>query len=336
MNNSMFEASKSIQGYRNWEDYNRAQIKEKKYFLELLFELCKFVPDVARKPGAGRSPLPLRDMVFAIVLQAFVCTSSRRFTTDMTAAKEQGYVEYVPHFNSVCRYRTLPEMYTVLQELVGISSSPLAELEDEFSVDSSGFSTGQSYSWVAEKWGNGKIIKKRGIWLKCHLTCGNASHIVVAVNITGLNGADSPEFIPLIRKTSERFKIKRVMADKAYLSELNLKCVDNKGGVAFIPFKPNNRAGANHGDVWNTLYHYFHLHHDLFKKYYRRRANVECAFSMIKRKFDERLRSKTLTAQKNEVLCKLLSHNICCVIRMMVQMQVKPGFRKDPSYPYNG
>jgi hypothetical protein len=47
---------------------------------------------------------------------------------------------------------------------------------------------------------------------------------------------------------------------------------------------------------------------------------------MIKAKFGEQVRSKTWTAQMNEVLCKTLCHNICCVIQSMFELEIKPEF----------
>jgi hypothetical protein len=47
---------------------------------------------------------------------------------------------------------------------------------------------------------------------------------------------------------------------------------------------------------------------------------------MIKGEFGERLRSKTKTAQINEVLCKVLCHNICCLISAMYELGLKPKF----------
>jgi transposase len=41
---------------------------------------------------------------------------------------------------------------------------------------------------------------------------------------------------------------------------------------------------------------------DQFMEQYHKRSNVESTFSMIKANFGERLRSKTKTAQINEVL----------------------------------
>ena len=60
-----------------------------------------------------------------------------------------------------------------------------------------------------------------------------------------------------------------------------------------------------------------------------KRSNVETTFSMIKGKFGEWLRSKIQTAQINEALCKVLCHNICCIIQSMYELGLKPKFWKE-------
>jgi len=47
---------------------------------------------------------------------------------------------------------------------------------------------------------------------------------------------------------------------------------------------------------------------------------------MIKAKFGQRLRSKTLTAQINEALCKVLCHNLCGLIQSMHELRVETNF----------
>lgn len=59
---------------------------------------------------------------------------------------------------------------------------------------------------------------------------------------------------------------------------------------------------------------------------YHKRSNVESTFSMIKAKFGDALRSKTERAQINEALCKVLCHNICCLIQSMFELNLKPKF----------
>ena len=49
---------------------------------------------------------------------------------------------------------------------------------------------------------------------------------------------------------------------------------------------------------------------------------------MIKRKFGDSVRSKTDVAMRNEVLCKILCHNICCLISAMFELGITPSFTK--------
>jgi len=52
-------------------------------------------------------------------------------------------------------------------------------------------------------------------------------------------------------------------------------------------------------------------------------------FSMIKANFWQRLLSKTPVAQMNEALCKVLCHNICCVIQSIHELVIEPTFHAD-------
>lgn len=310
---------------QDWHNYNLAQAHEKVKFQELLYDLCTNINELPRIPGAGRSRLPMPDMVFAVVYKIYECVSGRRFMSDLKDAQLKGFISRTPHFNSIFNYLDHPEMHRCLKELIRISTLPLKDFEVNFAVDSSGFSTGQFTRWMDHKW-NGKKYEPGIKWLKCHLMCGVSTNIVTSVIITDKFHSDHGQFEPLVNETSLNFQLNHVLADKAYLSRANLELVNNKGGTAFIPFKPNNRAGKRHGVVWNAMYHMFHLHSEKFAAYYHKRSNVESTFSMIKRKFGERLRSKTETAQVNEVLCKVLCHNICCVIHAMYEPGLETKF----------
>ena len=50
---------------------------------------------------------------------------------------------------------------------------------------------------------------------------------------------------------------------------------------------------------------------------------------MIKAKFRDHVRSKTDIAMKNEVLCKVLCHNICCLISAIYELGITPDFCAD-------
>jgi hypothetical protein len=142
------------------------------------------------------------------------------------------------------------------------------------------------------------------------------------------DAADCPQFKPLVEKTAVNFTIKEVPADKAYLSHENLELVHNLGGTAYIPFKSNSQPGEP-GSLWERMYHYYSLHRDAFDKHYHQRSNAESVFSMVKAKFRDHVRSKAPVAMKNEVLCKILAHNICCLIMSQCELGIDVQFWGD-------
>jgi hypothetical protein len=58
---------------------------------------------------------------------------------------------------------------------------------------------------------------------------------------------------------------------------------------------------------------------------------------MIKAKFGGAVRAKTSVAQVNEVLCKVLCHNICVLIQSIYELGLEPTFwtteAKAPAIP---
>ena len=109
-----------------------------------------------------------------------------------------------------------------------------------------------------------------------------------------------------------------------------------KAAMPYIAFRSNaTAANRRSGSVWKRMYHLYRYNEQDFMRHYHRRSNVESTFSMIKAKFGERLRSKTATAQANEVLCKVLCHNLCCLIQSMYELGIEPDFgaeRPDARY----
>lgn len=74
------------------------------------------------------------------------------------------------------------------------------------------------------------------------------------------------------------------------------------------------------------MYHYFMYKHEEFLEHYHKRSNSETIFHMIKTKFGDDIKSKKETAQINELLVKVLCHNVCCVIQEINELGVKAEF----------
>lgn len=60
--------------------------------------------------------------------------------------------------------------------------------------------------------------------------------------------------------------------------------------------------------------------------HYHARSNIETTNFMIKSKFTDLVRSKNTIAQVNEVLLKVLCHNIVVLIQSMYELGIEPEF----------
>jgi transposase len=274
--------------------------------------------------GAGRKRLPLEDMLFAMAFKVYSTVSGRRFMSDLTDAKAKGYISNLPCYNSIFNYFENETLTPHLQMLIEESSLPLASIENDFAVDSSGLSTCRFVQWVRAKYFDSEIREKKD-WIKVHLMCGVKTNVVTAVEITDQYAGDSPYFKPLVERTAQGFVMNEVSADKAYLSRGNLRAVVDAQAMPYIPFKSTS-APVGKNALWRQMYHYFSYNQERFMRSYHKRSNVETTFHMIKSKFGDALRSKSRTAQINEALCKVLCHNICCLISAMHELNLKPKF----------
>lgn len=311
---------------QKWPAYNAAQTHEKSELQGLLYELCRTIPEPEQKRGRPR--LTLADIIFSTTFKVYSTVSGRRFETDLREAKGKGYLSKLPHYNSVFRYLESETLTPYLYELIGTSALPLKSVETDFAVDSSGFSTGQFMRWFDVKYGK---KEDRRMWLKAHLMCGVKTNIVTSVEITDGYSNDHGYFKPLVDQTAERgFKMEEVSADKAYLSGENFLTTIRHGATPYIPFKTNSKGQEStysaKSTLWTRMFHFYSLHRDEFLAHYHKRSNVETTFHMIKAKFGQRLRSKTLTAQINEALCKILCHNLCVVIQSAHELGIDTTF----------
>ena len=64
-----------------------------------------------------------------------------------------------------------------------------------------------------------------------------------------------------------------------------------------------------------------------FLEHYHKRSNSQTVFHMIKTKFNGEIKSKKQTAQFNELLIKVLAHNICCVIQEVCELGIKANLK---------
>lgn len=308
-----------------WTAYNKAAIQEKSKFQELLFNLCQNIEEPVQTFGRPRASIA--DIIFAACLKVYCGMPGRRNQSDLRQSLQRGHVSKSLHYNTISKYLERADLTPYLKELIVESSLPLKSVESDFAVDSSGFATGQFSRWFDAKYGE---EKQQHSWVKVHLMCGVKTNIVTSVEVTHRHANDSPYLKPLLETTTRNgFQVKELSADKGYDSFNNRCLVLIKGGHPYIPFREGEKNKPNpsdKGELWKRMYHFYKYNESVFNQHYHKRSNVETTFSMIKAKFGERLRSKTTVAQTNEVLCKVLCHNLCCLIQSMYELGVDVDF----------
>jgi transposase len=261
-------------------------------------------------------------MVFSAVYKVYVGFSFRRFTSDLRDACVEGHVNSTPPFNSVNRYLANPALTAILKEFVTVRSLPLKAVEADFAVDATGFPTSRFVRWYNAKYGRKAHSRN---WFKCHLVCGVKTKVITALDISGCTVHDSCFFDPLVSRTAKHFEVSEIAADKAYLGRRNMETVEALGGTPYISFKTNTVEPKGES-IWAKMYHLFMYNREAFMFHYHKRSNAESAFSMMKRKLGDAVRSKSEVGQVNEVLAKCLYHNVCVPIRATHELGVQPTF----------
>jgi transposase len=267
----------------------------------------------------------MRDAVFAVCFKVYSTLSARRFMCDLRDAHAKGHIGCVPHFNSISNRLDDEHMTEVLRELIVKSSLPLTAIECDFACDSTGFTASRFHRWYDHKYGG---ERKETDWVKTHLMIGVTTHIVTAVEIHGRNAGDCPMLPVLLDTTAQHFAVSEVSADRAYASAANFDAIAKHGVTPYIPF----RAGTtgDRGGLFAKAFHYFSLYREQFLRQYHKRSNIEAAIGAIKAKFGDAVRSKTDLAMKNEVLCKILCHNLTVLISAMHELGIQPDFASAP------
>ncbi len=310
----------------DWSAYNKAQTNEKLMIFSLIDELLDLI-SMSQEQKTGRPAIQIRDMVFCMLIKIYTKTSSRAVVSDLELAKRQGYINHVPCYSTLMLYFNDERLQKILKELVHLSGLPLKDVEEHFSIDSSGFSTSQFGRWFDFRFRNKSIITEERVFRKAHIMVGVKTNVITAIEITTQTHADSPQLKALLKKTVLNYDVKEVSADKAYLSINNLELIDSVGAVPLIPFKKNSKGSrGRQGMIWKKMFWYQKNKPQEFYERYYKRANVESTFNMIKQKFTPTLMTKNFVANVNEIMGKALCHNLRCLIYGYFKLGINKKF----------
>ena len=315
---------KKIYG-QNWAVYNKAQSNEKIMFHEYLSLFQSQLSYPYRCNKTGRPPLQIPEIIKLCASKVFTNHSLRRSNSDITIINSAGLIDKTAHYNTICKYLNSQDITPHLEELNRLIAKEFIGIETIFSPDASGFSTRRYRKWFDFKG------KKPKDFVKLHVVIGVESNIIISSRITDTSVGDSTCFEGLIKDVNDMgFKIERVCADAGYLSLKNSEIVGAYGGKPFIKLKKNTsshiKGSKYHAEHWRNMVMMGKFHPEEFKKGYSVRNNVESTFSAIKSKFLDTLYSKNPIAQKNELLLRILCHNIGIFGRYVLEGKIVPIF----------
>ncbi len=314
----------------SWHNYNKSQTKEKALFVNILGDLCNLLEE-PKHDSVGRKPTKTKDIIFSIIMKQYLNTSSRRIQSDLKLFAEAGFIDSEIPFNTLLDHLERIELKEILKELIEISALPLKQIERDFAIDATCFGTSRYTTYFDVRWCRNKSTKGR-IWRKCHAVCGVKTNIVTAVDITEGRVNDQTRFEPLAKDTARNFEIRDFSGDKGYLSGKNFAIVKDLGGQAFLPFKKNTTASSTsksgYRSYFKEAHRFFKEHKEEYLNHYHKRSNIESTFSMIKRKFGNNVKCKKETSQDNEILSKVLAHNICVLVQEIFLNNITIDFIK--------
>jgi hypothetical protein len=135
------------------------------------------------------------------------------------------------------------------------------------------------------------------------------------------------QFREVVGDRQGRIFINIALANGSWVAAFDrLGFVNRLGGTAYEPFKSNSLPGEPRSR--ERMYGFSSLKRDEFMKRYHMRSNIETTILIIKAKFRDLVRSKTDTATVNEVLRKLLNHNIVVVHHSIIELAIERTFGK--------
>ena len=163
------------------------------------------------------------------------------------------------------------------------------------------------------KWGrivNAHRSSRLRVMPKLALAVDSGSHLILSAKVRIGNGSDAPDFDDLLYGAWRRAKVAVVVADAGYDSEANHRIARHDMGVRSIIALGIGRPTIKlpSGRWRRHMARRFKRKAD--QKKYSQRSQSETVHSMMKRNMSSALRSRTPERRKQEMMLRVLVHNI--------------------------
>lgn len=313
---------------RDYKVINQAQQWEKRFFFKILNCAIQTlnIPDGYK--GTGRPSIPLSEKLKICCIKQYNLKGARRSVYDVEFAKTSGYL-FVPnisnnYFNRINEYLRDKTLTPYLQQLIQALSEPLTQKEHLFAIDGTGFKVASGKVRYKDIRTNRKAKRE---YIGLHIIAGVKSKIISHAIVAKGQDHDINFFKPLVLETNKIFRIDELYGDGAYFSQENLDLCDSLNIKAYIRPREDAIQEKFGNPIWNNSIDRYMK--DLEKgdeRRYTLRNNVECTFHMIKTVFSDVLRHKTFDGRINELLARVVCHNVRCLVYAYFKEEIKFPF----------
>jgi len=309
---------------QNWPIYYQACRNEKFMVYKLINDAVDDL-DIQQYTTNGRPSANTKDILKAICMMAYSGLSTWRIESELKMAKALGFLDNVYKRTALGSYLRKTEITTHLDALYKKLAEPIAHIETQLAVDA----TGVSVAYGRKRWVEIRTEHRRHRnYKKLHAICGCKTNVVFAASITKGTAHDSPPFEKLITDLKVSGSMKELSADAAYVSRKNAHLISSKGMTPYLFPRSNIKKTLSFGtsEAWGKMIRLWRDHQDVFAMHYHQRSNVECTFSMLKRKFGYYTRAKNDISQTNEILTKVVCLNAAILAEAILEFKLEPQF----------
>lgn len=309
-----------------WPEYTAAQRYEISYLEQITSEVLKGEMTSQRTGKRGRPRTAIKNLLFCAVLKLYHQMPLRVSQGLFLNALKEHKIDYMPGINAPSTFLMREETTQLLNEAIAKVTLPLAMLDDTFAIDASGFRSTCFNYYRKEKY----EPERKNVWEKCHLIVGTKTKAIPAVIVTGGDAPDESRFPSLLEATCKAgFSVKKVFADKAYLSRNNYSIAASLGVDAIIPFKSNSRGRAAGVPTWHQKFIEWQTNPAwLEQNDYGLRQSAEADFSALKRKLGETIKSRDPVARRNEIMLKIFIYDVTRLIHVIFESEQKPDMHE--------
>jgi hypothetical protein len=248
-----------------------------------------------------------------LVLRQFFRTDYRgiiQILNDWAELRAAIALARVPHYSTLCyaQRRLLKQRsFHALQQQVfqRARSRGLWPARPTGIIDATGLEARHVSRYYVDRKGYRRFRRRR--WPKVTVVGEAHTHLIGGATVSWGPSQDSPQLPATVRQAAKQTRWDRLLGDRAYDAEHNHQLCREELSIrsTVIPLNPRRR-----GRKWPQTRYRRQMKRRFFKRVYRQRWQVESLFSRHKRVLGATLRARKWSAQKQECLVRILTHNV--------------------------